>query len=58
MKKFRVRFEKKVYAYTDIEYESKEKLLEDESILWEQEWYEDSFNFPDEEWEISDIKEV
>jgi hypothetical protein len=53
--KYRVIFRKIVYAYLDIEAENESDLKD---IVWEEEWQEDKFNYPDSDWEISSIKEV
>jgi hypothetical protein len=55
MVKYRIIFEKKVFAYIDVEAEDKTKA---EEIAWEEAWEQDSFNYPDSDWQVSKIKEV
>jgi hypothetical protein len=54
--KFRVLFEKKVYAYKDVEAETESDVWGKEDLY--EEWEKDQFNYPDSDWQISSIKEA
>ena len=58
MPKYRIRFEKKVYAYLDIEAENEAEIWKNEEELFSEKWEEDKFKFPDDDWQIGKIMEV